>query len=1375
MKNKTKKELMIALEDAQKKIALLSQKEERCRNLVENAGDYMWVLDLATMRTVYANQAVERILGFTPKEAKEMPIEQKYPPHSLKIIRETIETELSKDDGVEYGRAASVDVEAYHKEGHKVWIDVTARPIRDENGQPTAILGISRDITERVIAQETIEKGRKELLTTLNSIGDAVMTTNIEGRITRMNPVAEKLTGWSFVEAKGRKLKKVFRIYNAQTREEIDNPVSKVLEKGEIMGLANNTLLITQDGIEYQIADSASPIRDDDGVVNGVVLVFRNISQEYKTLEALKKSEKQYRNIFENAIMGIYRTTPDGEILMANQVLLDMIGYASFEEISKRNFEEEGISNRTEYSRTKFKEEIEKSNEIIGREAIWEGKNGKIIFVNENAKAIRDQKGDILYYEGTVEDITERVLTEKALKESEEKFRGLVEASSDWIWETDTEGIYTYASPQVEGILGYTQEEIVGKTPFSFMPFEEGKRVRKVFDKLIQKAQPIISLEHINRHKNGEYLVLETNSLPFFDVDGQLLGYRGIDRDITVRKEVERERENLLNDLAHRSRLLKTAANVSKSILSILSLDELLEETARQIRKDFSYYYVAIFLVDKEKKYAVLKTGTGEAGKKMVASGHKLKIGGNSMIGWSIANAKARIALDAGKDTVRFDNPLLPETRSEMALPLIIKEDVIGGLIVQSVKEAAFTEVDISALETMVDQLAIAIQNAKLYEQAQHEIEERKRAEKLLQESEENFRLLFENSPLGTYIATPEGKILDANQALLDILGSPSLEATKKINILKLPALVENGYVDAFRECIKRKKILFWEFPYTSVWDVTLTLSSYVIPVINEKGEVEKVYTLMENITERKNAEKALRESEERFRGIFDSGAIGIALSGSDRKFVTVNPRYCQMFGYTEEELKEKTFIDLLPPEEIEKGIAFIEALLEKKPSFAKTEIRHIKKNGETLYGQVTVSLLPDVQKNDQFNVLSIIEDITEKVETEKALRKAENYLANVVDSMPSALIGVDAEGKITQWNSEAERVSGLVSAQTLGHPLEEAFPRLSGKLNQVRTAMRTRKVQIDPKKAYQKNGETHYEYVTIYPLIANGIEGAVIRIDDVTEKVQIEELMLQSEKMLSVGGLAAGMAHEINNPLAGMMQTASVMSNRLTSVEMPANQRVAKEVGISMTDIHAFMEMRDIPRMLNAINDSGQRVAEIVDNMLSFARRSDAAVTTIDLVKLLDKTLELATTDYDLKKQYDFKTIKIIKEYEEDLPYVPCEGSKIQQVFLNILRNGAQSMYDAPQKEEASHFILRTAYEKDTNMVRIEIEDNGSGMDEKTKKRIFEPFFTTKAVGEGTGLGLSVSFFIITENHDGTLDVESEPEQGANFIIRLPLGGRPT
>lgn len=398
----------------------------------------------------------------------------------------------------------------------------------------------------------------------------------------------------------------------------------------------------------------------------------------------------------------------------------------------------------------------------------------------------------------------------------------------------------------------------------------------------------------------------------------------------------------------------------------------------------------------------------------------------------------------------------------------------------------------------------------------------------------------------------------------------------------------------------------------------------------------------------------------------------------------------------------------------------------------------------------------------------SLGEEITQHKQARTQLELLENYLRNIIDSMPSVLIGIDVEGMVTLWNQEAQRVTGTSAKEANGQPLAQTFPKLSNDLTRVREAILSRQKISDSKRSHKLDGETHYEDVTIYPLIANGVEGAVIRLDDVTEQVRLEEVMIQGEKMLSVGGLAAGMAHEINNPLAGMMQTTNVMRNRLTSRDLPANIEAAKKAGTNLEAIHKFMEARGILRMAEDVNSSGQRISSIVDNMLSFARKSESIFCSYDIVELLEKALTLAATDYDLRKQYDFKDIHIVKEYAVNLPLVPCEEAKIQQVLLNILRNGAQAMQKGEVKSPT--FILRILLEENKAMVRIEIEDNGPGMNEATRKRVFEPFFTTKQEGEGTGLGLSVSYFIIAENHKGKMSVKSEPDKGARFIICLPL-----
>jgi len=404
----------------------------------------------------------------------------------------------------------------------------------------------------------------------------------------------------------------------------------------------------------------------------------------------------------------------------------------------------------------------------------------------------------------------------------------------------------------------------------------------------------------------------------------------------------------------------------------------------------------------------------------------------------------------------------------------------------------------------------------------------------------------------------------------------------------------------------------------------------------------------------------------------------------------------------------------------------------------------------------------------------SLEKEIKERQQAEAGVRRLQNLLNNIIDSMPSVIVSVDPQGKITQWNQEAEKATGIAASQATGHSLEEYYPRLAGELERVRDAIKNRVSHETRKIALVEKGETRFEDVTIYPLIANGVEGAVIRIDDVTNRVRIEEMMVQTEKMMSVGGLAAGMAHEINNPLGVMMHASQNVLRRI-SPELPANIRVAESCGISLAQVYDYLEKREILIFIEDIRSAGHRAAKIVDNMLQFSRKSESLRQLANLSKLIDKSLELAGNDYDLKKKYDFRHIEIVRHDQPGLPEVPVVASEIEQVLLNLLKNGAQAMSEYLGSDEAGsrsdpppRFVISTAFE-DT-WARIEVADNGPGMNDEIKKRIFEPFFTTKPIGAGTGLGLSVSYMIITNNHKGLMEVESEPGKGAKFIIRLPL-----
>lgn len=398
-------------------------------------------------------------------------------------------------------------------------------------------------------------------------------------------------------------------------------------------------------------------------------------------------------------------------------------------------------------------------------------------------------------------------------------------------------------------------------------------------------------------------------------------------------------------------------------------------------------------------------------------------------------------------------------------------------------------------------------------------------------------------------------------------------------------------------------------------------------------------------------------------------------------------------------------------------------------------------------------------------------EDRLRKVagQVEETLRKTRNILDNILESMPSAIIGLDNQGLVTHWNKSAASLSGTGAETVVGSPLAAAFPWLDNQKATIAGVLQDGRVVNAGRIAFKKGKKNLLLETTIFPLVANGVEGAVIRLDDVTERAQLEEVMVQTEKMMTVGGLAAGMAHEINNPLGGILQSAQVIMNRLRA-DSAANLKAAAEAGCSMEAIRTFIEQREILVMLEGVRASASKAASIVAHMLEFSRKSESKRQPVDLGKLADKAVELCTHDYDLNKLYDFRRIKIIRDYAQNLPPVPCSMIQIEQVILNLLRNAAQAMERAVAGQPNT---ITLGTRLDGDMVRLVVEDNGPGMDEETRRRVFEPFFTTKAPGQGTGLGLSVSYFIITQTHGGTIQVESEPGKGTKFTIALPLSPR--
>ena len=386
-----------------------------------------------------------------------------------------------------------------------------------------------------------------------------------------------------------------------------------------------------------------------------------------------------------------------------------------------------------------------------------------------------------------------------------------------------------------------------------------------------------------------------------------------------------------------------------------------------------------------------------------------------------------------------------------------------------------------------------------------------------------------------------------------------------------------------------------------------------------------------------------------------------------------------------------------------------------------------------------------------------------------RQLRSTCDAMLGVIDSMPSILIIVDRDGRVRDWNREAQRLSPVPLDRARGYHLSLAFPQLREGIDQLARALRSREVLRMGKYPFSIGGKTQYVDVTVYPL-ADDDGGAVIRVDNVTEEARREEILSQADKMLSVCNLSAGMAHELNNPLGIILQSIQGVLRRISD-HLPANKTAAEEAGTNLPAVRDYLERRNIQSYLEAIRDAATRAARIVEGMPGLDPAARTAHGAHRLGDLVEGALRRAAEDPELTELNSANDAHVRREMDPTLPEIICNAFELEQAIFQIVRNAALSLAQRRQIGERGWepiLTLRSALENDFAV--LEIRDNGVGMDESNRRQVFDPFFTTRRGGEGLGMGMSMAFFTITRLHGGTLTVESRPGRGAAFVARLPV-----
>ncbi|MEH6591796.1 MAG: PAS domain S-box protein [Halioglobus sp.] len=379
----------------------------------------------------------------------------------------------------------------------------------------------------------------------------------------------------------------------------------------------------------------------------------------------------------------------------------------------------------------------------------------------------------------------------------------------------------------------------------------------------------------------------------------------------------------------------------------------------------------------------------------------------------------------------------------------------------------------------------------------------------------------------------------------------------------------------------------------------------------------------------------------------------------------------------------------------------------------------------------------------------SVLEgEVTQHEQTATLLRKSESYIKRILRSMPLMLVGLDEDGVITQWNSKAEEVSGLEAGAVVGRNLWQAYPAITVTPDLIAKALKTKKTLT--LKQSQRGG-FHFD-VTIYPLSTKNDPGVVVLIDDVTQRVSAENMLIQRDKMSSMGELAGSLAHDINTPVHAMLMDIREVQSRLSKLENSGAEGV--------------------PPLLDDALERGEQVSAVISNLLEFSSGHATEMRPTDITEVIEHSLDLASAVMTDASGLQFRDIRIEKNFEDNLPLIPCHETELQQVFLSLFRYCFHALADVERSGHTPSISLQVNTFYDA--LWLKVQHNGRGISLQEQQVIFEPLFAdpnyTATEDYDAGRRLSYPYFIITEQHRGQLAVTSDIDIGTTFHIELLL-----
>jgi PAS domain S-box-containing protein len=1268
------------------------------------------------------------------------------------------------------------------KDGSIIWVMATVKSIEYHGRRAT--LGNYMEITGRKQMEEALKESEVRYRELANSITNVFFAMDEHLRYTYWNRASEILTGIRAEDAIGKSLREIFP--DKPWRRRAEKIYRSVLKAQQPRTFVNDYAI---DDRHYIFEINAYPSR------GGISVFVKDITESRQAEEKLKESEQKYRLLFETSLDCIVQIDREGRYLAANPATARSLGVPLEELIGKTVFEVMPQESAQFRLRNMRKVLDEWHPQIFEDERAGRYFHHVVIPLKTS-----DQQEAV---QVITRDITELKQAEEALRQSEERYRTILEEMEDAYFEVDLGGHFTFVNNSVCRDLGYSREELIGMSYKVFTVEEDIESVFQIFNEVYRTGVLNKGFPWKTIRKDGVQGFAETSVSPLRNDKGEIIGFRGVGRDVTERKQAEEK----LRQSKENYRALFDSSVVGALVVDAETMQVVIgnqaavkmfgfssaEEGAGVNPLDFvppedrekNLDLIVKEVFEKDSRKAIDLPAVTKDGRKIwvSATGARIMHKGRLACLFSFTDIterkRAEEALRQSEEKYRTILEEMEDAYFEVDLGGHLtfvnnsvcrdlgysREELIG----MSYKDFTVEE-DIESVfrvfnevyrtgapnkgfpwktirkdcvqgfaETSVSPLRNDKGDIIGFRGVGRDITERKQVEEKLRQSEENYKTLFNSSVTGMYVMDAQTfKVVMGNRAAREMVGFGSAEEGIGVNPFDFVVpedrekVLEIAINEFLQDSRRTHEIRVMDKNGRRGWQ------SISIARIIHNGRLSSLVSFTD-ITERKRMEEALRQSEENYRALFDSSVIGtFVLDAETMKVVMGNEAAMKLAGLDSpsEGIGINPF-DFVIPEDRERILEIVNKELFEQDLRRIHEFRAVTKDGRKIWISITGARI--IHGGKLAGLISFT-DITERKQAEEALRQSEENYRVLFNSAVIGMVVLDAETmKVVMANQAALKMFGFSS-------IDEAIAL--NPIDLIVSEDRERALESTVKDTLEQDLQRAYEFQAVTKdgreiwistrgarIVHEGKLAALISFTDITEQKQQREQLIMTDRLASLGELAAGTAHELNNPLTSIIGFSQLLMEK----EVPD----------------------DISEDLKLINNEAQRAASVTKNLLTFARKHAPVKQLNQINSIIEDVLELRAYEHKVK------SIEVKRYLAPDLPQIMVDYFQIQQVFINIVINAEYFMNEAH-----NNGTLTITTTKQNNNVRISIADDGPGVPPKNLRRIFDPFFTTKEAGKGTGLGLSICHGIVTE-HGGQIYVRSQLGRGTTVFIELPINSR--